>query len=701
MSARWSRGRVFTLFFLRCFRNITSLYMQFSAIVSHRIPSIMKHALLLLLVSVIPALCTLGCGSSGDATLATIGSYTLTTTEFERQYIKNNGGQAAADTSTVDQRREFLDLLVKYRLKVLAAFDAGYDKDDEIQKELTEYRNSLATPYLLERILVDRNVGILYERRKEDVRVAHILLRVVPDSSGVADTMSVYTTAMRVIALSKSGVPFDSLARTYSQDPRTASVGGDLRYFTAGMTTPAFEDQVYGLKPGQVGDRPVRTPFGYHVVKLLERVPARGELEVSHIFVRVEPGTDTAAAWAKISDAQFRLKQGKSFAEVATALSEDSASAIKGGALNPIGRGRVVPEFEDAAYALKVGETSGIVKSMFGYHILKLTGEKPARSLDEARGELKDVYRQFGYDEDYATFRTQAVKKYQVTTRPEAVDALARAVDTTSTTAVAGWFGKIPKEVKDQTAITLTGKTLTVQDVVTTIERNRDLQGQPLNRTSLSSLMSMIGEKEALAKETADLESRYPEFADLMREYREGVLLFKAEQDNVWSKVVVSDSALRQFWTPRRAEYRWPDRVQFSEIFLTNDSLVNVVLDSLRQGVNFSDLAERNTHRIGYREKKGDWGMQTVSYNDLSRLAMTMEVGAVQGPVKYQYGKSIIKVTAKEPAREKTFEEAQSEVSSKFQEFESKRLEREWVDRLKARYGVTVNASLLKDLFKK
>ncbi|MBE0642607.1 MAG: peptidylprolyl isomerase [Bacteroidetes bacterium] len=636
-----------------------------------------------------------------NSVVAEIGPYKLTLGEYERQYIRNNGGETAAYRSSMENRMDFLDLLVKYRLKVLQAHEKGYDKDPEILRELSEYRNSLAIPYLTERALIDPNIESLYKRRLEEVRAAHILIRIPVDSLGVEDSLSARNKAMDIIRQAQAGVPFDSLARQYSDDKGTAQNGGDLMWFTAGMTVPAFDQAVYELKLGELRPLPIRTMFGYHVVKLLDRKPARGEIQVSHILVRlpVEEPSDSMAAFQKITSIRDSISNGVDFAELAARNSEDPSSGANGGDLGWVGRRKFVPDFEVVAFELQPNEISRVVRTQFGYHIIKVTGERPPKSFEDSRQELKDLYRRYSYEQDNRAFIDGIVAKYNVKVNDDVSAMIIKNVDTTATTSAPGWYNRITDPMKEKTWITLKGASITIGEAIKTIERNQDLQSKALNRASVAQLADMIGQKEALRLETTDLETRYPEFGTLMQEYREGVLLFRAEQDAVWNSVKVDEDRLKEFWEEHKADYTWPDRVRFSEIFVTSDSLGQVLRDSLNAGVDFGELAERHTQRTGYKKKLGDWGFQTLDANELAVAAAKAVPGWIEGPMKFQYGYSLIKVTEKDKAREKTFEEAQSEVSSKFQEFESKRLEREWIQSLKDKFGVKIHDDVLKKAF--
>jgi peptidyl-prolyl cis-trans isomerase SurA len=193
---------------------------------------------------------------------------------------------------------------------------------------------------------------------------------------------------------------------------------------------------------------------------------------------------------------------------------------------------------------------------------------------------------------------------------------------------------------------------------------------------------------------------RHPNLGKLMEEYRDGLLLYRIEQDEVWQKVIVNDSLLSEFHAPRAEQYRWPERVNFAEIFLTSDSLRAVALGRLEKGEDFQDVAEEMTSRAGYKERRGEWGFQTFAYNDMARRASNMTVGQVSEAFRNGGGWSIIKVLARDSARVKTFDEARPEVTSAYQEHASKERERAWVETLRAKYGVRVDAAILEKAFR-
>jgi peptidyl-prolyl cis-trans isomerase SurA len=167
------------------------------------------------------------------------------------------------------------------------------------------------------------------------------------------------------------GEDLATLAKQYSDAP-SGPRGGSVGVYLTGTMVPSFEDAVAGVEPGQIG--PVaESPFGYHVVR---RDPVVEE-RVAHILVawsgtpRSEVSRTKDAAKAIAEKALARVQAGEEFGKVAADLSDDEATKARGGDLGVLTPGQMVPAFDDAAFALKVGETSGLVETIYGWHIVR------------------------------------------------------------------------------------------------------------------------------------------------------------------------------------------------------------------------------------------------------------------------------------------------------------------------------------------
>jgi peptidyl-prolyl cis-trans isomerase SurA len=271
-----------------------------------------------------------GCAGSGPAVVATFGKDPLTLEDFEASYAKNNGGWDKGVASTQEERERFLDLLVKFHLKVKEATERGLLADSAIKSEMEGYKIAVATSYMLERELVEPRIRELYERKKEEIHASHILIRVDRDANP-ADTLAAYQKAMKVIDLIPKSI-FDTLAVAYSDDQSAVLNKGDIGFFTSGRMVPEFEDACYRLKSGEYTRIPARSQYGYHVIKVHDRQKSKGSVRVSHIVWReTETSNDSLGLKDTVWMVYNQLKSGLNFAAAAKQYSQDPGSKMSGG----------------------------------------------------------------------------------------------------------------------------------------------------------------------------------------------------------------------------------------------------------------------------------------------------------------------------------------------------------------------------------
>ena len=301
--------------------------------------------------------------------LMTINGEPITKAEFEYIYNKNNTNNAI-DKKTLD---EYVDLFVNFKLKVAEAKAQGLDTTPTFKRELNGYRKQLAKPYLTDSKLEEALYQEAYSHFSQDCEVSHILIKI---ENG--DTLSAYNNALNIIARLKSGEDFAKIADETSADQSVARNHGYLGWFTALQLVWPFEKAMYELPINTISD-PIISDFGYHVIKVHNRRPAWGQVNARHIMKMSTdrmPKDVQEKKLLEIIEIKKRLDAGEDFAKLAMELSDDKASAQKGGDLGWFGIGRMVREFESAAFALNPGETSEIIQTQFGWHLLKLTDKK-------------------------------------------------------------------------------------------------------------------------------------------------------------------------------------------------------------------------------------------------------------------------------------------------------------------------------------
>lgn len=670
-----------------------------------------------------------GCGSNKEATVAEVGTDKVTLQEFESMYAKNNGGWDGAAKTSMEDREKFLDLYVKYKLKVKEAYARGYDKDPELKSELNEYRKNLALTYLIDKEVTGPALEEMYKRRAQEVRASHILVA-IKENATPADTLAAYKKALAIIDSVKRGVSFADLAVRNSDDPSAAGNKGDLYYFSGGAMVPEFEQAVFSVNVGEVAPLPVRTQFGYHVILVTERRTNPGQVNPAHIMkrlARTSTPEDSAKAWSEMRALVDSLKAGKDFAELARRHSDDTWTSEQGGDLGLIERRRTVKEFDSVAFSLKPGEVSGIVKTPFGLHLIKVLKYQPVRPYAEMVPELKAEYQRTRYQSDYNRLVEQVKRQHNFAENAPALAAFASALDTTKTTADANWDSTVTAGVRAQTLLSFDGHSISVDSVIALAKANPELRGMPLKdaASTARTIADKVGTGAVMEAHARQMEDKFPRFKSTMKEYEEGILLFKAEQEEVWNKVSAKDSLLRMYYEQNKEKYTWPDRVNVQEIFVTSDSAAQQVKRALsgstrdsvvapQKGkrakkaktitvtvapISFDSAAALYNKRAATMEKKGVLGFQPATQNELTDKAWKMAEGAVSEPFPYESGYAIIKVLKKDPARMKTFDEALSEVAGQYQDAESKRLENAWQSYLYGKYPVALHKEVLNQAF--
>jgi peptidyl-prolyl cis-trans isomerase SurA len=751
-----------------------------------------------------------------DPIVARIGEDPLTLREYEKIYVKSNGSRDSGATASMEERAKFLDLVTKYKLKLKDAYAQGLDKKSEVVDEIAQYKGSLAQSFLTERQVVTPGVRQLYKRRTEEIRVAHILLA-FPAGISPADSAAAYKNAYEIIDSLKAGRDFAAFAARLSTDPSAAENKGDLYYATGGDFVTPFEDAAFSLKAGEIYPAPVRTRFGLHILKLVDRKPNEGEARASHIMIRFPSATptpdDTAKAYSRIRTLQDSIAKGIDFAELARRNSEDGGSAPRGGDLNWFGRRRWVRPFDDSAMTLRSGQVSGIVRTSYGYHLIKCTDRRPVKTFEEARQEIEALYQQRRYADDNAAFLGRLRSELRYARNDSTLTALLATLDTTKTIRDSAWAAQLSPPLRKSRLITLLGRPVSVDSVLTLLAARADLASTALRPAQLTSAVDKIGEQLLFSTKADLLMQENPEFAGIMNEYKEGVLLYQIEQDRVWGKIAPTDTLLRTYFQEHRDKFLFPDRVRFTELRLNNEQSARAARERLQNGATPDQLVLEDSVRMKLpgsftvdfpkqsgvlsagsqktvasiadqlsndatltvrvtaspdtlREKKKNMDLAsrriqaiktallkargiaeeriiltvtplpndtTVSKNDRilraqrvtteiigrhprvigkpeqsilapgaderARRADSLAVSALSQPFFYKNGYVILRLDARDPSRQKTYEEAGPEVSTSFQDFEAKRLENEWIGGLKKRYPVVEQKDVLQHAF--
>ena len=645
------------------------------------------------------------------AVLVTVGKEKITYSDIEKAWMKNmNRNNKELWELHPDSAKSFLELYVNYRLKVNDAIDRGFDKDSSVIADIENNRRILAESYYFDKELVDPNVEKILKKRESEMKIAVILLA-FDNSKPIPDTVEAFKKATEAMNRIKKGEDFGKIAKDLSDDKETAKRDGVVPgWITAGRVQRPIEDAIYGIdKIGGITPELVRAKFGYFIIKLLDRKKTefvRGK----HILISGGKKNEKIDARAKADSILKLLKNGADFAELAEANSDDPGSAMRGGDIGAWysrsfglqGTGRsLMPEFEEGLYSLKDGEISGLVKTDYGYHIIMRDSTKKYDPKQES-SEAKKLYKKLYFENDKKELKIKLKKDCGFKYVENVYNAFFGFLDTTKTTLDSAWDAKLPETIMDKPLFRFLDKEYSVAEFVDMLENKIELRGTSTNRKGIDRAVDKIIEPIMMQEATKNLEKDYPDFAALMREFRDGILLFKVEAIEVWDNLKFDSTLAKEYYEQRKEDYQTSPAYDLAEIFVMKDSLARDIYEKAKSGEDFSALAETHTQRGGYREKKGERGVLSIEKSDLAKAAFEnkAKAGDIIAPIKNGRGYSVIKVNKFLDSRQKTFEEAIPDFAPDFQDMMQKRLTQKWLKKVKEKHAVEINRDNFKKIFK-
>ncbi len=641
-----------------------------------------------------------------DKTLLTIGDENIPVKEFVRVYEKNNTDEEKAQPDAIEK---YLDLYINFKLKVKEAEDLKLDTVASFKKELAGYRKTLAKPYFNDESVIDSLIREAYDRMKYDVRASHILLMLDKNASP-KDTLAKYKKIMDIRQEIIDGKDFAEAAVEYSEDPSARDIKeipgkqkarkgnhGDLGYFTVFNMVYPFETAAYNTPVGEVS-MPVRTDYGYHIIKVTDKRPAMGKAEVAHIYVRLRPDAtpeDSLRKTEKIFNIYDKLQQGMDWDSAAKEYSEDKGSAAKGGLLPKFTSSRIVPEFVIAIDSLKPGEYSKPVKTIYGWHIIKLISVERPGTFEEEKKELNQKVRK----DMRAKLSKQAVidkvkNDYGYKVYEDAKDEVFALIDST---VLKGEFNPDSVNLVEDKPLIKIGKTdKTQKDFMDYVAKHQRKQIKVKKDIYLNSLFNKFSDDFCMEYKDQHLEEEYPEFASLMKEYHDGILLFNLSDQKVWNKAVEDSAGLEKFYEANKDNYKWKERVDATvyyvikkedadkvfEILKTTDDdgaiAQKFIEDSISSVKIKPGLYEEGDNKYVDRVQKKE-GLYKAADSDVEDLIVFVRVKGIKPP-------SI-----------KTLDEARGVVTADYQDY----LEKEWVKNLREKYPVKINEKVLKKVIEK
>jgi len=613
--------------------------------------------------------------------VAELGDAKITIDDFNDAFLRAGFVSKDAKIDTLAEKREFLRLLVNYRMKLKDAEQRGYSKDPEIIKEFGEYRKSIGAAMLVEKEIVEKEIEKIYDRRKYELRISQIYIKMDSTQADLG-----LNKAQKILDRINGGEKFEDMLSQFTDDPAGKMNGGDLYYITSGdINIPDMENYLYNTNVGNVCNKVFRTEEGFHIIKVTEKKPRAFGMNVSHILALYKNGNsqpDTLAAKKKIFDAQNELKNGVNFEEVAKKYSDDKVSATKGGSLGVISRGSFVKEFDEVVMNMKEKEVSGIVPTSYGFHIIKINSILPYPSLNEQYESLKKGLDRSGLQ--------LALQNYILSIRDDVGYKLNSslyetliAVKDSFYVGDSLFYANIKGKYKDSLFVTIDNKPYVADSLFNFMVNAKDIIAKRFNKKAIDLSHNRYCSDIILQAKALKEYNGNPKFEKILDEYKNGILLFKVNENEIWGKIKVDTLTMRKYWEQTKEKYITKTKVTYREIYLTTAALRDTVYKKLKAGVSFDELIKQSNRPNSEKPKT-----QFLEEDELAKRAGDLKnVGDYSEPFSYNGGWSIVRLDNKENPRVKTYEEAKAEVSSILQDQQSKALEEEYLNRLRSVYN--------------
>lgn len=620
--------------------------------------------------------------------LFTIDDKPYYTDEFIRVYNKNL--DLVKDESQKDLT-QYLELYVGYKLKVAKANKIGLQNNVQYQNELKSYRTQLSKNYTSDSKVTSALVKEGYDRMQKEINASHILI-MVDENASPEDTLAAYKKIMDIRQKAINGEDFGKLAEQYSQDPSAKENKGNLGFFTSFRMVYAFETAAYHTDLGEIS-KPVRTRFGYHLIKVNDIRDNRGEVAVAHIMLmNPKEGEDSEKAKNKIEEIYKKLQQGERFEELAKQFSEDKSSATKGGTLNRFGSGQLSSEeFEAVAFSLtKENPLSKPFQSQFGWHIVKLIDKFPVKSFEESKAELENKISKDDRSRIITNLLTEKLRKKYPIKKDKKTYATVEKLVTPSF-----YDGKweLPENLRQYNTnlFSIEGRNKTGADFLNYInsQQKSGIATKPVEKL-VSVLYDRYVDEQLNQYYNDNLEKEFPDFSAVMDEYRDGLLLFDLMEREIWQRSKSDTLGLKEFYQTQKDKHLWKMRADVEIVSSTNMEYIKKALAMLK----------KNETPQAIKDKLNTKDVVNVMANE-----GVFEEGADALPknTKFQEGISeitkqgeyyfITKVQKIIPPGPKSFEECKGKVVNDYQQY----LESNWVSELKKEFTVKIN----QDVFEK
>jgi peptidyl-prolyl cis-trans isomerase SurA len=621
--------------------------------------------------------------------LMTIGKEKVNVDEFLRIYQKNN---QSATTYSEKEINDYLELFTLFKMKLQEARRMRLDTLSAIKEDYQKYLEQLIQNHFVDKNYIENIWKAQYENMKYDVKVAHIMVKCAPNALP-ADTIIAYNK-ISYLAKQVNKDNFSKLASENSEDPSSAPKGGMLGFITAFMTFPEFEQPCFATPVGGISQI-FRTQYGYHILHILEKRPARGRIKVAHIYLKKSDKKEEAEK--KMQEA-YKLVTAKkiSFEDAVAKYSEDASTKDMKGELQEFGVSEMVIDFEEQCFALKnPGDISKPFMTEYGWHMVKLIEKKPIKSFEDSKEYISQrMARDPRINNLKGVAYSRMIEKYKLVEFPQNLMNFSTPLNDTFFM-MKNWVLKPAKGAEASPLFSFAGKSFSLKDFTDFVNLNYKTASSRTKKDALDAMYAAYREKMIWETTASRLMQEDKQFSNLESEYMNGLLIFEIMDREVWKKAVADTIGSKKMYEEVKNNYWYKERVMLEGIKTTKPDLLKTYTVSLNtisaKALYESIKKSKDSNDFVYYER-------TVERGDFAEIDNAMDAKAIV--VKFtEDDKSAVlaKIVKNLSPTIKPYQEIRGRVQNLYQN----KLEKEWGASLRAKYPVKITIAELNKIIKK
>lgn len=606
--------------------------------------------------------------------LITINNEEITVDEFFDVYNKNINLVQDDSQKDID---DYLELFLNYKLKLMEARALEYDQKQSYKQEYEGYKRQLVEKYLTDKDVTEELIQEAYNRTIQEVKAQHILVRTSADQDTLAALEKLKVLRNRFL-----DEDFDLLKKEI-HDGKNIFVE-DLGYFSAFKMVYDFENAAFTTSIGDVSE-PFKTQFGYHIVKVLNKRRSRGKAKAAHIMIAHNSKDSLQTPEQRINELHRLLLQGESFENLAKQFSDDKNSAVNGGNLKPFSSSEINSEiFVDTAFGLEDGAISNPIRTQYGWHIIKLISIIPVKDFEDIKFDLEQKVKRDSRSSLIKKKMIELLKKQYSIDAPnrDEVSSLFVKVEEQN-----DWMLKDGVEPQDQ-FVKIQNRILTHDDFLEFL--NKNLSSSNNNTASsefvLKSYNTFLGEQLIqYKKDRLPLENL--EYAQILKEYEEGLLLFDIMQEKIWDGAKNDSIGLLKHYESNQAKFFTPAKITGTIARSKKKSVLKKTIKMWVDGRTNDDI------KTVLNAKRQQIILSTGSF-EIDDPLLPKKVKFSEGissifPIDDTY--VVLNISAQSPQKEQSFEDSKGAVISSYQTL----LEKRWIETLRAKYDILINKNAL------